>query len=210
MLFNVVYTFFFGVSVCLTCTKNLFKVLQILVLQYSYPCLYSQDYSSISACHRSQQNRLPKLSFIASLSLPKLVMNSTLLIKWQLNISFFLSFQYILIKRSLNFLLVQEQCEADLLKAQKAECHALCEKMVLQKAKQLANLLSDGEGEYEPQESPTVGSFNLKKKLYTDIILYSVFSCEVENRPSQRSFGQQSGKVPPAPTPTLHSPQVLS
>ena len=86
-------------------------------------------------------------------------MNGALLIKWQLNISLFSSFQYILIKRSLNFLLVQEQYEVDLLKAQKAERCALCEKMALQKAKQLANLLSDSGGEYEPRESPMVGCF---------------------------------------------------
>ena len=80
----------------------------------------------------------------------KVLVNGILLIKWQLNVSLFSSFQYILIKRSLNFLLVQEQREADLLKAQKAEHCDLREKMALQKAKQLANLLSDGEGEYEP------------------------------------------------------------
>ena len=49
-----------------------------------------------------------------------------------------------------------EQQEADLLKAQKEERHALREKKALQKAKQLANLPSDGEGDYVPRETPTV------------------------------------------------------
>ena len=43
-----------------------------------------------------------------------------------------------------------EQQEADLLKAQKAECCALREKKALQKAKQKEGLPSDGEGVYEP------------------------------------------------------------
>ena len=133
------------------------------MLQYSYPCLY---YSSISACHLSQQNQLPNLSFVVSLSLPELVVNGALLIKWQLNISSLSSFQVILIKKSSNFLLVQEQREVNLLKAQKAEHCALCEKMALQKAKQLANLSSDSEGKYEPQESPTVGFLCFFKIIY--------------------------------------------
>ena len=60
------------------------------------------------------------------------------------------------------YLLVLEQQEADLLKAQKEECHALREKKAQQKANRLANLASDGEGEYEPRPSPIV-SFQLNR-----------------------------------------------
>ena len=93
--FRVVSAFFFCVSVCLTYTEIIFKVAQILVLQHSYPLVfYSQDYSSISACHLSQQNQWPRLlRFVASLSLlPKLVANGALLIKCQLNVSPFSHF----------------------------------------------------------------------------------------------------------------------
>jgi hypothetical protein len=55
-----------------------------------------------------------------------------------------------------NFLIVLKQQEADLLKAQKAERRALREKKALQKANQLAEFASDGEGEYEARNSPTV------------------------------------------------------
>ena len=53
-------------------------------------------------------------------------------------------------------LVVLEQQEADLLRAQKAEHCALHEKRALQIANQLANVQSDGEGEYETRGSPTV------------------------------------------------------
>jgi hypothetical protein len=108
----------------------------------------------------------------------------------------------------LNFLLVLEKREADLLKAQKAERRALREKKAVQKAKQLANLPSDGEGEYEHRESPKVCFFQIF--YYSILILsYTQFvSREVGNRPSQISLNQRSGKVPPAPTPTSRSPQL--
>jgi hypothetical protein len=55
-------------------------------------------------------------------------------------------------------LLVLEQQEADLLKAQKEARRALRKKKELQKANQMANLPSDGEGEYLPRPIPTVSS----------------------------------------------------
>jgi hypothetical protein len=82
----------------------------------------------------------------------ELVVNVVLLIKWRLDVSFF----YILSSNFKSFLIGQEQHEANLLKAQKAERRALREKKALQKANQLADLASDGEGEYEARESPTV------------------------------------------------------
>jgi hypothetical protein len=54
-------------------------------------------------------------------------------------------------------LLVLEQQEADLIKTQKQERRALREKKALQKANKQANIPSDGEGDYEPRTSPTVG-----------------------------------------------------
>jgi hypothetical protein len=55
-----------------------------------------------------------------------------------------------------DFLIVLEQQEADLLKAQKEARRALRKKKELQKAKQSANVPSDGEGEYTPRPIPTV------------------------------------------------------
>ena len=62
-------------------------------------------------------------------------------------------------------LVVLEQQEADLLRAQKAERRALRDKRAIQKANQLANVQSDGEGEYESRGSPTV-CFSGIKVLY--------------------------------------------
>jgi hypothetical protein len=80
------------------------------------------------------------------------VANAVLLIKLRLNVSLF----FILTLKFKNFLIVLKQQEADLLKAQKAERRALREKKALQKANQLAEFASDGEGEYEARNSPTV------------------------------------------------------
>jgi hypothetical protein len=83
-----------------------------------------------------------------------LVANAALLIKSQLSVSFFLS----IFIQNLIDLLVLEQQEADLLKAQKEARRALRKKKELQKANQMANLPSDGEGEYLPRPIPTVSS----------------------------------------------------
>ena len=80
-------------------------------------------------------------------------MNAVHLIKLQLNVSFFL----ILSSYFKNFIIVLEKQEADLLKAQMEERRALRKKKALQKANQQANLHSDGEGDYEPRATPTVG-----------------------------------------------------
>jgi hypothetical protein len=80
------------------------------------------------------------------------VANAVLLIKLRLNVSLF----FIHTLKFKNFLIVLKQQEADLLKAQKAERRALREKKALQKANQLAEFASDGEGEYEARNSPTV------------------------------------------------------
>jgi hypothetical protein len=55
----------------------------------------------------------------------------------------------------IDYLIVLEQQEADLLKAQKEERRALRAKKALQKANQ-QDLPSDGEGEYVPRASSTV------------------------------------------------------
>lgn len=80
-------------------------------------------------------------------------MNAVPLIKLQLNVSSF----FILSSDFKNFIIVLEKQEADLLKAQMEERRALRKKKALQKANQIANLPSDGEGNYEPRETATVG-----------------------------------------------------
>jgi hypothetical protein len=62
----------------------------------------------------------------------------------------------ILSSKFFKILLVRDQQEADVLKAQKAERRAFREKKALQKANERVDMPSDGEGEYEPRDSPTV------------------------------------------------------
>ena len=56
------------------------------------------------------------------------------------------------------FKIFLEQHDEELLRAQKEERRELRKKKVLQKANQLAELSSDGEGEYEPRATPKVSS----------------------------------------------------
>ena len=63
----------------------------------------------------------------------------------------------ILSSKFLKILLVWDQQEADVLKAQKAEHRASREKKTLQKANKQVDFPSEGEGEYEPQD--TSGKF---------------------------------------------------
>jgi hypothetical protein len=56
------------------------------------------------------------------------------------------------------FKIVLEQHDEELLRAQKEERRELRKKKALQKANQLAELSSDGEGEYEPRATPKVSS----------------------------------------------------
>ena len=82
-------------------------------------------------------------------------MNAGLQIKLQLNVSLLV----IPSSKFKDLLIVLEKQEVDLLKAQKEERRALREKKALQKAKQQANLPSDGEGEYVARPTPTVCFF---------------------------------------------------
>lgn len=95
--------------------------------------------------------RLP-LILIMKPSLLEQVVTGVRQIKWPLNVSFFFCPFFSKSKK----VIVIEQQEASLLKAQKAERQALRKKKALQRAKQRAELPSDGEGEYEPRDTATV------------------------------------------------------
>jgi hypothetical protein len=82
--------------------------------------------------------------------------NAGLLIKLLPNVSLIVYSRYSP-SYSKEFFLVLEQQEADFIKTQKQERRALRDKKAVQKANQLANIPSDGEGDYEPRTSPTVG-----------------------------------------------------
>jgi hypothetical protein len=118
----------------------------------------------------------------------------------------FIIYPFFLTLKCKIILIVSEQHEADLLKAQKAERRALREKKAFQKANQQADLPSDGEGVYEPRQTPTV-IFCRIFIIFTYSLISQFSSREVVNKPSQitRALGHRSGKVPPAPTTTSQS-----